>query len=369
MTKLLARDPMRRCLKPAEWPEEDRQYWTAALRVGDIIDGDGGVRASYRSITNRNIETGYGRWLGWLAYFNPHVLQQRPSERITNELVLTYVSLLETINGSHTILSRLKELYGAARVMGPGQDWRWIRKMESKIRARHRPVRPKRNRLVASDDLLGLGMDLMASTDSASTPRLGAIRYRDGLLVAFLSCLPLRRKNLADLELYRTLTRQGTCWLLLFEPDDMKNGETFEIPWPDFLVSALETYLSKYRPLLTNLHGCWRRPVGNFLWVSSHGSPMSEVAIYNRICDITREAFGKSLCPHLFRDSLTTTIAIVDPNHISVASQLLHHKSAATIQRHYNQARAIEAARNYQAVILELRRQAQDLRRQLGDSG
>jgi hypothetical protein len=38
MTKILNRDPARRCKPVCEWPAEDRGLWEAALLPGDIID-------------------------------------------------------------------------------------------------------------------------------------------------------------------------------------------------------------------------------------------------------------------------------------------------------------------------------------------
>ena len=59
--------------------------------------------------------------------------------------------------------------------------------------------------------------------------------------------------------------------------------------------------------------------------------------------------------PHLFRDCAATTIAIEDPEHVRIASQILGHRSAATTERYYNQAQTIDAARRYQDFLVALR--------------
>jgi integrase len=56
-----------------------------------------------------------------------------------------------------------------------------------------------------------------------------------------------------------------------------------------------------------------------------------------------------------FRDCAATSIAIEDPKHVRIASQILGHRSTATTERYYNQARAIDAARRYQDFLLTLR--------------
>jgi len=56
--------------------------------------------------------------------------------------------------------------------MDVSRDWQWIRRIASKIRARHVPVREKRNKMVGDDELYGLGVTLMREADKQSTDRL-----------------------------------------------------------------------------------------------------------------------------------------------------------------------------------------------------
>jgi integrase len=79
------------------------------------------------------------------------------------------------------------------------------------------------------------------------------------------------------------------------------------------------------------------------------------MTIYNMIVSRTAKAFGRSVNPHLFRDCAATSIAIEDPERVRIASQILGHRSAATTERYYNQAQAIDAARRYQAFLAKLR--------------
>ena len=75
--------------------------------------------------------------------------------------------------------------------------------------------------------------------------------------------------------------------------------------------------------------------MGNALWVSSDGSPMEPRALYDIIVARTAEAYGTPISPHLFRDCASTSIAIEDPEHVRIASQILGHRSAATTERYY----------------------------------
>jgi integrase len=49
------------------------------------------------------------------------------------------------------------------------------------------------------------------------------------------------------------------------------------------------------------------------------------------------------------------TIAIEDPKHVRDAHLVLGHASLTTTERHYNQARSLEASRRHQAMLANLR--------------
>ena len=355
MTKVLARDPARRCLPLHEWPEIDRRIWEAALQPGDLLD-DGGARARYAPASNRKLAKGYGRWLSWLTWVGQLDPITAPATRITPARVAAYVGDLERFNGSHTLLARLQELHDMATVIDPGQDWGWIRRIAARVRARHAPVRQKRARLVGADELFALGFQLMAAAPSAGTGRQQAITYRDGLIIALLAARTLGR----------TVMMRGADWWITVPAAETKTGSPIEAPLPAQLGPALASYLAVHRPLLAGLSGRWAAPVGEALWISSDGSPMSAQALYDRIVERTDTAFDRSIHPHLFRDCAATTIAIEAPQHVRIAAQLLGHRSGATTERHYNQAQALEAARLAQGFILSLRRGKMDGRARSG---
>jgi integrase len=83
---------------------------------------------------------------------------------------------------------------------------------------------------------------------------------------------------------------------------------------------------------------------------------MTQPAIYDRIVKVTRAELGRSVNPHLFRDCVATSIAIDDPDHVRIVAPLLGHRTLATSERHYNQARTREAALRWQEHLIALRR-------------
>lgn len=52
-----------------------------------------------------------------------------------------FVADMAKVNAPGTILVRLQALYEMAKVLDADRDWQWIRHIESRIRARHLPVR------------------------------------------------------------------------------------------------------------------------------------------------------------------------------------------------------------------------------------
>jgi integrase/recombinase XerD len=197
----------------------------------------------------------------------------------------------------------------------------------------------------------------MATAKQQTTDRGRALAYRDGLLIALLALRPaMRRRNIADLELDRHLRRLGGAWFVVFSEDDTKTGVALEFPWPDNFVPSLEHWLRQWRPVLLGLRGRWTRPTGGALWISAHGSPMTQQSIYDRIVARTRAAIGRGINPHLFRDCAATTLAYADPKNIGIAAPLLGHHSFATTERYYLQAKMGEASRRLQDDLLDLRR-------------
>ncbi|MHB2170099.1 tyrosine-type recombinase/integrase [Alsobacter sp. R-9] len=340
--------PERACMKVADWPAIDRRLWQEALMPVDPFEPTGGTRAGHSRASNVKTEKGYGRWLTWLATTGQLDADAAPHSRITRDRVKAYVEHLEGLgNGGQSILSRLQELGDFARAVTPDRDWSFINRIASKVRARTVPVRDKRAKLATTMELLGLGLDLMENAPNLSTPRLAALAYRDGLTIALLALRPLRRRNLAGLVLGDTLMQVGDAWMLRIAPEDTKTHQPIDMPCPAALTNQLGVYLAVHRPVLANLRGRWARPIGEALWVSSHGSPMTKSALYNQVRQRTREGLGKDVNPHLFRDAAATTLAVEDPQHVRLATPLLGHRHTATTERHYQQAQALEAHREF----------------------
>jgi integrase/recombinase XerD len=101
------------------------------------------------------------------------------------------------------------------------------------------------------------------------------------------------------------------------------------------------------------------------LWINRSGKPMTSRAIHAQITLRTKQAFGKAIWPHLFRDCAVTELVDSAPEEIGIAPDLLGHADLRTTRKHYIQAQGMTAHRRVQDTI-EARRRAVAARRTSG---
>ncbi len=243
-----------------------------------------------------------------------------------------------------------------AKAIAPDADFSFINRIASRVRARHLPARPKREQLMG-DELAQLGYDLMQSASELSGIK-AAVQYRDGLLLLLLVHVPLRRKNFADLTIGRTLVHRQGQWFVTLTPDETKTHAHYEVSLAPDLVRWLEDYIARCRPLLEECCGRWQRPINGELFLSNHGSPLTQMALYDRVRKRTLAKFGIAINPHQFRDIAASTIASHAPAHVHAAAPLLGHASLQTTEKYYRIAKAQEGQRRYIDILQEIRSHA-----------
>jgi len=355
-------DPTRRCRPIELWPVSDHDIWDAAMVGGDVLE-PGGEGADWTPHSRRKIAKGYGRWLTWLDAQRLLDPDLGPATRISPERVLRYVADLRLVNAPYTVLARVQELYQAIGAMAPEQDWAWLRRIENQVRHTAVSVRNKRSRVIPVEALAAFGIELMTHADDPENdrPLKRARQFRDGLMIALLAARPLRRRNFTGIEIGRNIVRRADAYYLQFDSAETKTGEPVYAPIPQVLVPYLERYLSEYRPQLLRRDGRWKRKTTSAghpdtaLWISAHGSAMTEMAVYDTIRRLTAARFGHSINPHLFRDSAATSIAIEDPEHVHIVRSILGHSTLQSGERHYIHAQMLTASHRYQQHILKLR--------------
>ena len=346
-----------RCWPAAEWPAADQAAWEAALRHGDPFE-PGGLAATWSAATRTMNQNGYGRWLDWLDAEGLLTADQTPASRVTRDRVRAYAAALSIANMPLSVMSRVRQLGNALRVMAPDHDWRWILRAADRMRTEAKPARDKRARMVPPDELEALGIAIMdaADVDTSETDVRRAGDYRDGLLIATLARRPFRMRNLQMIACGRHLVRQGESWLFTFTATETKEKRPLEAPFPDDLQDRLERYLEVYRPILLDVGARHGRPPTDALWISAHGQEACAATLRFQIGERTEAAFGTPLNPHGFRDSVATWIAIHAPEDAPIIARILGHATIAVSERYYNLAQSLEAGRRYQGVIRKHRK-------------
>jgi len=317
----------------AQWPTEDRQSWEAAFRPGDLFDDD--KRGAHLSQATRNaLRVSYAQYLRYLSENHSDLLAKPPEARLNRELIAEYVARLKKTNRDLSVATSLHHLRLALRLICPKADWSWLLTITKRIAAAA-PRNPKRLGLISSDQLYLLGIELMnkAVTEADAQCELSkatAMRYRDGLLIALLSLVALRRRTVTALENGTQLIRSGNLWVLEIPPKDVKGKRALDFTISANLSRRIDLYLRKFRPRLPGAE----RHTG--LWPSNKGGPMSANAIYDTICKRTETAFGYRVSPHRFRHAAGMLWSIEDPQNVRGVKDLLGHASYdKTTETHY----------------------------------
>ena len=166
-----------------------------------------------------------------------------------------------------------------------------------------------------------------------------AFQYRDGLIIALLAVIPLRRRTLTALRIGVQLIRSGNLWALDIPASDMKTAEPIEFLLSAELSERIDLYLEKFRnriPGATTHDG---------LWPSNKGRMMDDGSIYDAVRRRTRKAFGFAVNLHRFRHAALTFWSIHDPKNIRGGKDLLGHRSFGTTEKFYIKTQSRTAGR------------------------
>jgi integrase/recombinase XerD len=218
-----------------------------------------------------------------------------------------------------------------------------------------KPRSDKESRMQDIRHLRELGFRLMAQSQRGTAAMRHGNQYRDGLAIVMLTAMPLRISNLGALDLVHGIRRVGDRYSI-YVPRS-KNGDAIMFDLPIWLTHPIDVYLEQHRPYHLARRGRWWSSTPNCtFWVSSNGTAMTARQLSKRIVDRTREVFGKSVNPHLFRDIVATTIATEDPEHVDMILSILGHRSLKTSEKHYNHAKSLDASRRYQEALQDFRK-------------
>ncbi len=324
----------------------------------------------------------YGRLLGWMASQGIDLDAEAPADRITRARLKAYAAHLASKQRACapvTVASYLGVLHMTVRAMFPKVDWTWLEIVHQRMHGRAVPVRTKHQHLVPADQLVRLGVDLIAAAgaklDTAKVSgtdaqaQVSAARdFRDGLIIALLALRAPREANLLSIEIGRQLLWQGRQPVLQFAAAEMKNHRPLFVSWPTDLVPALNRYVGEVRGILiaANVPQATQRsrnPPGQWLWVAQGGTKLTPGGLTKALKRHTMRRFGIALTVHRFRDCLATTVSGSDPNHLPIASAMLGHGHRQTTERGYVAPSSQQASAQHSQRIAALRQEAKRAKR------
>jgi len=336
-----------------DWPTADQALWRFVIAEGEILDGQG-PGTNWAPTTKNNTRKAYGYWLHWLG--TKGLLSKpadHPLDRITAERIKAYIGDMEDNAAPLTRFVYILDLLRFGQAVAPDRNWDWLKRVKNRLWARSRPSRDKVSKIRNSSDLFELGLDLLNEASGIKcryNPLQAEVQYRDGLMIAILAARPVRLKNLTAIVIERHLIRIDNTYWLVFEAQEVKNQRHIEVPIPEVLAPYINDYLAHHRLHLLQGNRSDR------LWISRFGGNLTCNSLRRQIKLHTEAAFGKAIHPHLFRDCAATSIAIHDPEHVWITTNILGHNTLATSQKYYDQSRMLEAGRHYQSTIAGLHR-------------
>lgn len=340
-------------LRLEEWPTQDRDLWLRSRERYEMFD-EKGFAADWRPATVRNVETGYGTYLAWLAQAGTLFPNETPLARVTKPRMETFLNVYSQGRAQVTIASAARHVAYMVRACHPPRGHEWLTQMAHRMTNMAMPSRPKASRMVTLPELLDLGNMLMDDGKKLLTrgQRQGAWLFRDGLMISTLIAHPLRRRNIAAMQLGKTVLIDEAGVHVHFAGHETKTRNPISFSYPAWLTGPFAFYLEHVRRrLLEKSSG----GDDGHIWIGRRGRPMPENDITQATGRRTVEYLGRRVSPHLFRDCVATGIATLDPKHVGITSTVLDHANLASSQKYYNQATGFGALNRYESVLGKIR--------------
>jgi integrase len=330
----------------SDWLTTDREGWERACVAGQRLK-PGGAAARMKPSTRTSLVRAYGYLIEFCQRNGLLDLNAEAGAHVAPEIIDGFVRELHQRVGSVTRASYISRIRRVATILAPGRDLAWLGEVEADLRYEARP-RPKYHRLVSSDRLLALGLELIGRGEASGhvTDLTRARLVRDGLMIALLALCPIRLRNFADLCIGRQMRRIGETWWIILEAAETKSGRPDERPVPEILTAHIDHWLERWHPLFLE--------PGDAFWPSTKGGQLAYTYVGQIITETTLRELGVAVSPHLFRDCAVYTVAIAAGDQMGVASALLQHIDERTTEKHYNKGASLDAVRRYQRILDQL---------------
>jgi hypothetical protein len=203
------------------------------LYAGHHFD-EGGPGAHLAEATRRVLKASYARFLSFLSDKHRDRLSLLPEQRVDLQAVADYVGWRRRHREDIVLAVELNHLRQALRLICPSGDWSWVSIIANRISATATRKAPRHGQ-ITSERLLFLGIQLMdqavAQAEAAGgVSKEHAIKYRDGLIIAILAFIPLRRRTFVAFRFDKHLIKTGTTWSLDIPTLNTKTKRALDYP-------------------------------------------------------------------------------------------------------------------------------------------
>jgi integrase len=245
-----------------------------------------------------------------------------------------------------------------------------MQKVASRLSTGRRGLTAKnRERLRSFDDpqtvALFLGLPQRIRREVEKDPRLPkrkAVAAQMAAAIAILQAVPLRIKNLAEIDMRKNLIARGKRVYLVVAEGDTKNGEPVDFELPPVTVEIVAWYIRDYRQHLL------RAPTDALFPGEGSGSK-SEQGLGAQIKAAVFRFSGLTINPHLFRHAGAKIFLDQRPGQYEVIRQVLRHRSIETTTSFYAGAETRSAGQHFASVIGGLRGDTSQNRTRSGRRG
>lgn len=179
---------------------------------------------------------------------------------------------------------------------------------------------------------------------------------RTAMAIEILLICSVRRANLVDLELGKSIRKMGhgkdAFWIIERDGVEVKNEEDLRFRLEGQTVTLLEAYLRDWRPRLCPHPSPW-------LFPAADGGCIDPKTMAYAIGAQSKRVLGVAITPHQFRHISAELYLKDNPEGIYTVSQHLAHRDVNTTRRYYARPQQRQASRHFQEHVLRSRETAQ----------
>ncbi|GEM_PF-1449475 len=279
--------------------------------------------------------------------------RKRADGRITDQMVqmaLRALVIARWCNFSQDDLQRLEDISFNVR-----QQMRDERGSRRGMTAKNRALLDRLDNQLFADQVQFLPLSLLDRARKKPDMRSAPATVRTALAIEILLMCSVRRANLVDLELGKSIRKIGqgkdAFWVIERDRVEVKNEEDLRFKLPSQTVALLETYLRDWRPKLCPHPSPW-------LFPATDGSCIAPRTMAYAIGAQSKRVLGVAITPHQFRHISAELYLKDNPEGIFTVSQHLAHRDVNTTKRYYARPQQRQASRHFQEHILRSRETA-----------